>query len=60
MEATGTGSQRLALGTVAQMQADLRVLETAPDPTPFQRATAHQIRDVLAIMGFMGDRPYKG
>jgi hypothetical protein len=60
MEATGTAGQQLALGSVAQLQADLRVLETAPDPTPHQRATAHNIRDVLAHMGLMGDRPYKG
>jgi hypothetical protein len=60
MEATGTAGQQVALGTDAGVQADLRVLEKLPEPSAAQRAKAHEIRDLLAAKGLMGDRPYKG
>ena len=60
MEVTGTDGQQVALGTEAGMQADLRALEKLPEPTAAQRAKAHEIRDMLAARGLMGDRPYKG
>lgn len=59
MEVTGTASQQVTLGTEAGMQADLRALETLPEPTDHQRAKAHEIRDMLAAKGLMGDRPTK-
>jgi hypothetical protein len=60
MEATGTVRQQVVLGTDAGMQADLHALEKLPEPTAAQRAKAHEIRDMLAARGLMGDRPYKG
>ena len=60
MEATGTAGEPVALGTVAGMQADLRALEKLPEPTDFHEAKAHEIRDMLAVTGLMGDRPCKG
>jgi hypothetical protein len=60
MEATGTASQPVALDTIAGLQAALHAREKLPEPTADQRAKAHEIRDVLAAMGLMGDRRYKG
>ena len=60
MEVTVTASQQVTLGTEAGMQSYLRALETLPEPTYHQRAKAHEIRDMLAAKGLMGDRPHKG
>jgi hypothetical protein len=60
METTGTAGEPVAQGSVAGMQADLRALERLPEPTAFQEAKAHEIRDMLSAAGLMGDRPYKG
>jgi len=48
------------LGSVTALFVDLHLLERVPEPTHFQRAKAHEIRDMLAAMGLMGDRKYKG
>lgn len=41
------------------MQADEHALSKVPEPTAAQRAKAREIRDLLAVRGMMGSRPYK-
>jgi Pyridoxamine 5'-phosphate oxidase len=47
-----TGSLRAVV-----MKADLRALERLPEPTAFQEAKAHEIRDLLSATGLMATGP---